>query len=166
MVVGRVQLQYLIAFGCLLTSTAPLLFARIDTSKSFWAFGFPAATLVVVGADFVFAGGSVYVAKLAQASEQSLAGGLFQTLRQLGTAFGLTITTTIYNEALGRTGVDNKLKDPPREALLTGFRAAQWGAFAFPILSALISLVFLRGSGIIGHRSVQETRKQSSAEKV
>ena len=93
--------------------------------------------LVVVGADFFFAGGSVYVAKLAHPSEQSLAGGLFQTLRQLGTAFGLTITTTIYNEVLQHREdivVTDHPTQIPREALLAGFRAAQWGAFGFPIL--------------------------------
>jgi hypothetical protein len=129
------------AFGCLVTSTAPILFALINTSKNYWAFGFPASTLVVVGADFVFSCGSVLVAKLAHPSEQSLAGGLFQTLRQLGTAFGLTITTTIYNEVVKnhladgkRTGVTDDPNNLPREALLAGFRAAQWGAFGFPVL--------------------------------
>jgi hypothetical protein len=100
--------------------------------------------LVVVGADFVFSGGSVLVAKLAHPSEQSLAGGLFQTLRQLGTAFGLTITTTIYNEVTKnvivdgeRVGVSNDPTYVPRVALLAGFRAAQWGAFVFPVLCTL-----------------------------
>jgi hypothetical protein len=97
--------------------------------------------LVVVGADFVFSGGSVLVATLAHPSEQSLAGGLFQTLRQLGTAFGLTVTTTIYNEVTKNADVDAESvggasNDPAdaRAALLAGFRAAQWGASVCPVL--------------------------------
>lgn len=97
----------------------------------------------------MFSGGSVYVAKLALPSEQSLAGGLFQTLRQLGTAFGLTITTTVYNEVIKRrlrvfasdgnvTGEVIDPNNPPKEILLLGFRAAQWGAFGFPVLCTFV----------------------------
>lgn len=147
----------MIAFGCIVTSTAPILFALINTSKSFWSFGLPASTLVVVGADFVFASGSVYVAKLAYPSEQSLAGGLFQTFRQIGTAFGLTVTTTINNEVVRRgmgtvasdgagsanTGPSlSDLSNPTRDVLLAGFRAAQWGAVGFPLLCEYLTSVY------------------------
>ena len=65
------------------TAAGALLFAVIDTHMTYWAFGFPAATIVVVGADFIYAAGSLYIAKISLPHEQSLAGGLFQTMTQV-----------------------------------------------------------------------------------
>ena len=55
----------------------------MDTRITYWAFGFPAATIVVVGADFVYAAGTLFIAKISLPHEQSLAGGLFQTMTQV-----------------------------------------------------------------------------------
>ena len=66
-----------------MTGVAPLLFAVIDTSATYWAYGFPAAIAAVFGADFIFASGSLFVAKVARPNEQSVAGGLFNTLAQV-----------------------------------------------------------------------------------
>lgn len=71
------------AFGCFCTGIAGLLFAVMDPSTTYWAFGFPAAVITVTGADFVFAGGSLFIAKLSLPHEQSLSGGLFQTMAQV-----------------------------------------------------------------------------------
>ena len=60
-----------------------MLFAVINTHAPYWAFGFPAAILSVVGADFVFAAGTLFVAKISLPHEQSLAGALFQTMTQV-----------------------------------------------------------------------------------
>jgi hypothetical protein len=54
-------------------------------SAPYWAFGFPSAILSVVGADFVFAAGSIYVAKVSKPEEQSLSGGIFATMGQVRT---------------------------------------------------------------------------------
>jgi hypothetical protein len=69
--------------GTTLTGVANLLFAVIDVSKSYWAFGFPASIVAVFGADFVFAAGTLFVAKISLPHEQSLAGALFQTMTQV-----------------------------------------------------------------------------------
>ena len=71
------------AIGTLCTAAASLLFALMDTRMTYWAFGFPAATIVVVGADFVYAAGTLFIAKISLPHEQSLAGGLFQTMIQV-----------------------------------------------------------------------------------
>jgi hypothetical protein len=71
------------AIGTLCTGCATLFFALIDTRASYWPFGFPAAILAVVGADFVFAAGTLFVAKVAAHDEQSLAGATFQTMTQV-----------------------------------------------------------------------------------
>jgi hypothetical protein len=70
-------------FGTIFTGLGSLLFALIQPSAPYWAFGFPAATVSVFGADFIFAAGTLFIAKVSLPHEQSLAGGLFQTLTQV-----------------------------------------------------------------------------------
>jgi len=66
-----------------MTGLAPLLFVVIDPTATYWAYGFPTAIAAVFGADFIFASGSLFVAKVARPDEQSVAGGLFNTLAQV-----------------------------------------------------------------------------------
>ncbi|EJD06323.1 MFS general substrate transporter [Fomitiporia mediterranea MF3/22] len=146
-VVGRIPLVVLTVAGTLLTSTAGLLFALIDPNAPYWAFGFPAAILSVFGADFVFACGTIFVAKISLPHEQSLAGGLFQTLTQLGTALGLATTTIVHNTVLR----DN-VQEPIVDAELEAYKAAQWMTFGFGAAGAVIALLFLRGVGPVGNR--------------
>ena len=68
--------------GTLGSTTACLFFALIDPSAPYWAFGFPAAIVSVIGADFVYASGTLFIAKVSLEHEQSLAGALFQTMTQ------------------------------------------------------------------------------------
>lgn len=69
--------------GMALTGVSNLLFAVINPNAVYWAFGFPAAILSVFGADFVFAAGTLFVAKVCLPHEQSVGGALFQTMTQV-----------------------------------------------------------------------------------
>ncbi|TDL21101.1 MFS general substrate transporter [Rickenella mellea] len=158
LVIGRLDVVVLVVIGTVFTGIACLLFAIINPTSAYWAFGFPAAITSVFGADFVFASGTLFIAKISLPHEQSLAGGLFQTLTQLGTAFGLAITTIVHNRVLRREalklGFDTTqpLQGAPAPAQLKSYRAAQWAAFAFPIFGAVLAVVFLRGVGVVGHK--------------
>ena len=75
--------------------------AVIIPEAPYWAFGFPAAICSVFGADFVFASGTLYVSKIVEPNEQSLAGALFQTMTQVNTnvlslAVSFADETTLY----------------------------------------------------------------------
>ncbi|KAJ7852795.1 MFS general substrate transporter [Mycena olivaceomarginata] len=142
LVISRIDFAVLIAFGTTFTAIAALLFAIIEPSAPYWAYGFPAPIVSVFGADFVFAAGTLFVAKVSLPHEQSLAGGIFQTLTQLGTAFGLAITTIVHNAVWGG-GAGN-------DAPLKAYHAAQWTAFGMAVLCTLLAVGFLRGVGIVG----------------
>lgn len=77
----------------MLTATASLLFAVIDAHASYWAFGFPATVVSVFGADFVFAAGTLFVAKVCLPHEQSVAGALFQTMTQVSLVASCNISS-------------------------------------------------------------------------
>ncbi|KAI1786590.1 efflux transporter [Ganoderma leucocontextum] len=139
LVVGHVDLVYLAVIGTLFTGASNLLFALIDPSAPYWAFGFPATIVTVFGADFVFATGTLFIARACLPHEQSVGGALFQTLTQLGTAFGLAISTVVF--------------DASREAQqLAAYKNAMWSGFAFGMVGVLLAVLFLRGVGVVGHR--------------
>ncbi|KAI3610003.1 efflux protein [Moniliophthora roreri] len=147
LVVGRVSLVALMAMGTALTSSASLLFAIIDPDAVYWAFGFPAAITAVVGADFVFAAGTLFIAKVSLPHEQSIAGAL-------GTSLGITISTVVFNRIIQQQS--NQLGVPitevPKPGQLKSYKAAQWTNFAFGVFAALLAVKYLRGVGIVGHR--------------
>ncbi|KAF8621310.1 hypothetical protein AX15_007905 [Amanita polypyramis BW_CC] len=155
-VVGWLPAIYFLSIGTIATGIACLLFAIIKVDATFWAFSFPSTVLTVWGADFVFACGSLFVARVAHPHEQSVAGGIFQTLTQLGTSFGLAITTIINDRVTSRESVrlgvvpDSQNSNVPPEAQLLGYRAAQWTGFAFAMTALVLSLSSFRGVGAIG----------------
>ena len=62
------------------TTIACLLFAIIVPSTTYWAYAFVATIVSVMGADFVFSAGTLFIAKFALPHEQSVAGALFNTM--------------------------------------------------------------------------------------
>ncbi|KAI0833324.1 major facilitator superfamily domain-containing protein [Trametes gibbosa] len=169
LVVGHVPLVYLIATGTLFTGVANLLFAVIDPAASYWAFGFPATIVSVFGADFVFATGTLFVAKVCLPHEQSVGGALFQTLTQVGTAFGLAISTIVFNATLTKEshklGVDvgPSTSSAPRTAQLSAYKDAMWTGCAFGFVGAILSFAFLYSVGVVGDREVKDTSSEKTA---
>ncbi|KAG2147757.1 major facilitator superfamily domain-containing protein [Suillus bovinus] len=165
MVVARLPIVIFVGkfTGSLLTATAAMLFALIDPSVTYWAFSFPSTILIVFGADFVYSSGTIFIAKTSLPHEHSTAGALFQTMTQassIGTAFGLTISTIVFNTAvdsesakLGVT-VNASGTNAPMSAQLVGYKDAQWTSVAFALMGALLGALFLYSVGIVGHQRV------------
>ncbi|KAH9072349.1 efflux transporter [Lactarius deliciosus] len=160
--IGRLDVMYIVATGTLLTGCADALFAVIDPSAPYWAFGFPAACLIVLGADFTFASGTLFIAKVSLPHEQSVAGALFQAMTQIGSAIGVSVSTIVFNSVLRtqsrRLGVvaDAQGDNVPLPAQLKAYKAAMWTGFTFGILCTLLC-VFLRGAGIVGQTHVPDS---------
>ncbi|KAI6099800.1 major facilitator superfamily domain-containing protein [Pisolithus sp. B1] len=165
LVVARLPLVMFVVSGTLITAGAAMLFALINPSATYWAFGFPSTVLIVFGADFVYSAGTIFLAKIANHGEHSVVGALFQTMTQIGTAFGLTITTIVFDRVVSsesaKLGVtlNPEASNAPAAADLKGYRAAQWTAAAFPLLAAILAALFLRGVGIVGHDRRRSERK-------
>ncbi|KJA16451.1 hypothetical protein HYPSUDRAFT_207046 [Hypholoma sublateritium FD-334 SS-4] len=139
---ARIPVVYLVSIGGFATAVSCLLFAVIDPNTTYWAFGFPASILTVLGADFVFSAGTLFISRIALPNEQSVAGALFSTMTQIGTAVGVTVTTVVSNTVSGRLR--------PGEDTIVTYHAAQWTGFAFGIIAAILGVVFFRGVGVVG----------------
>ena len=171
--------------GTLLTGCANIYFAVVDPSAPYWALGFPSACLIVLGVDFTFASGTMFICKVSPQSEQSVSCALFQAMTQIGSAIGLSVSTIVFNGVLraqqsSRLGVpvDQGGDDaPPLVPQLKAYQAAMWTGFAFGMLCGCLKLfptgalglqhfsydfsatflcVFLRGVGVVGETPAQD----------
>jgi len=104
--VGRVDFVILVVTGTAMTALANLLFAVIRVDSPYWAFGFPAAIVSVFGADFVFAAGSIFVAKVSLPHEQSVSGALLQTMMQCCSSEGPSVLPSPPSSSILRWRVD------------------------------------------------------------
>ncbi|KAF9456823.1 major facilitator superfamily-domain-containing protein [Collybia nuda] len=154
--IGRISVVYLVVIGTLGTAISALLFAVIIPSVSYWAFGFPAIAISVVGVDIIFASGTLFLAKISLPHEQSVAGALFQTMTQLGTALGPTVSTVVFNRVTSR--------QPGRRPNLDSYHAAQWTAFAFGVLATILAFIFYKGVGIVGQEKKAKDVESSSGD--
>ncbi|KIY64862.1 MFS general substrate transporter [Cylindrobasidium torrendii FP15055 ss-10] len=137
--IGRLPFVFFMVIGTAGTSLASLLYAFIDDRIIYWALGFPGAIVSVTGADFVFAAGTLFCAKVALPHEQSLAGALFQTMVQLGTSFGITVSTIVFDRL-----------NHPGGPKLPAYHAAMWTGFGFGMLGALVSVLLFWNVGVVG----------------
>lgn len=116
-----------------------------------------------MGADFVFSAGTLFIAKFALPHEQSVSGALFNTMTQLGTAVGVTVSTVVFNSVARKAVPENK--DP-----IFMYKAAQWTTLAFGVigkvslsfsglmashsayLATILGIIAFRGVGAVGTR--------------
>ncbi|KAJ2916092.1 hypothetical protein MD484_g4337, partial [Candolleomyces efflorescens] len=149
---ARVPVVYLAGFGTAATGCASLLFALIDPEKTFWAYGFPAAVISVMGADFVFSAGTLYVAKVSMPHEQSVSGAVFNTMTNLGTAVGVTVSTVVFNQVRERNPED----------ILKSYQAANWTGFSFGMVGMVLSILFFKNVGAVGDRKKKPLEENHS----
>ena len=94
---------------------------------SYWYLEFSAMWLSVLGVDFVFASGSLFIAKFALPYEQSMAGALF-TMFFLKTR----MTTSMPMGSPVFNGVT--LARPPGADMIVSYHAANWTSVAFCLI--------------------------------
>ncbi|KAF6746905.1 efflux protein [Ephemerocybe angulata] len=151
---AHIPVVYLAAVGTAATGCASLLFALIDPEATYWAYGFPAAIISVMGADFVFSAGTLYVAKVSLPHEQSVTGAIFNTMTQLGTAVGVTVSTVAFNQIAQKT--------PDGQDALRSYVAANWVGFSFGMIGMVLSILFFRNVGAVGDRKAKPVSEEES----
>jgi MFS family permease len=97
MVLHKISNKLLMYIGTIAYTAAFLLLAFNRRSSSYWAFSFPAFVLMVVGADLEFNVANMYVMSSLPPAQQSIAGGIFQTVTRLCMTIGFGITTALFN---------------------------------------------------------------------
>lgn len=131
LILHRVSNKLLTGIAALAYTASFLILSFMNAETTYWAFIFPALLLVVVGADIQFNVTNMYVMSSLPPSQQSIAGGIFNTVNKLCNNLGLGISTSVYNSVAAQMTADT-----PR---IRPYLSVYWFAAA----AAGLSLVFV-----------------------
>jgi MFS family permease len=143
--VNKIPAVLIVIISSVLAAISPLLMAVIDPETTYWANAFVAQILQPVSCDCLITVGLIITTEIFPKDKHSLAGAVFNTMYQFGTALGLAIMQIV------STLETKKYADLPRDdALMKGYRASFWTMFAFMLSCALIGGWGLRKTGKVG----------------
>ncbi|KAJ4347096.1 uncharacterized protein N0V89_011033 [Didymosphaeria variabile] len=116
-----------------------------------WAVVFAVAMTAIalspIGADAMFTVSNLVITSVFPAKTQALAGGVFNTIAQIGKSVGLATSGVIAASVTDNSKWADK-QSP--QALMEGYRAAFWYTFAGSVGTALLFSWGLRGIGRVG----------------
>lgn len=147
LIAHKVRADYAVIFGMILTTMASLLMSVIQPEWSYWACAFPAVFLNPVGADALFTVSNLVITSVFPSRTQALAGGVFNTLAQIGKSVGLATSAVIASSVTEHSRFEHK---DSSQALMVGYRAAFWYLFALSGVTGLLLVWGLRGIGRVG----------------
>ena len=84
LLVHRVSANYLVFGGCVISLVAPLAMAFATPTSSYWVSGFLGNVFNPTGADSLFTISNLLITSVFPAKTQALAGGVFNTISQVG----------------------------------------------------------------------------------
>jgi len=111
---------------------------------TYWAAEFPAVTLNAIQVDAFYTIANLLITEAFPDGMQALAGGVFNTVAQIGKAVGLAFSGLVA-ESVGR-----------KYGTLTGYRAAFWFSFGLCIATQMVSFWGLRKVGKVGEKKQSE----------
>lgn len=121
--------------------------ALVDPAWSYWYCSFWAVFLSPVGADTLFTISNLLITSVFPPKTQALAGGVFNTISQIGKSVGLATSAVIANSVTARSGYAEK---GGPQALMQGYRATFWYCFALSVATLGVAGVGLRNMGRVG----------------
>jgi hypothetical protein len=114
-----------------------------------WAYDLPAMVILTLGGDTLYPCLSLLVMKSIPDKDQAMGAAIFQAMGQVGRSIGLAIATAIQLSVTnGQRGLISE-----EEALLQGYRAAEWFSFAIGALSFAVAAYAFRGTGTLGKKA-------------
>lgn len=118
--------------------------AVIQPSWPYWGNAFVAQLLQPVSFDALYTVGLIVITNAFPDHTQALAGAVFNTSAQFGSALGLAVLQVI------STVVTNEADKAEKRALMDGYRASFWAMFGFMGLCTVIGFLGLRKAGRVG----------------
>ncbi|RSL53499.1 hypothetical protein CEP54_010390 [Fusarium duplospermum] len=142
--VHKVPAIWIVTGTSILCAGSPLLMAVIDPSWSYWSNAFISQILQPLSCDALFTVGLIIITDVFPEDTQALAGAVFNTAAQFGTALGLAILQVISTQVTKESDKDKVA------ALMEGYRTSFWTMFALMLLCTVVGLLGLRSAGRIG----------------
>jgi nitrate/nitrite transporter NarK len=147
LLVHRVRADWAVTGSTAISCLSPLLLAISTPGASYWSFAFPAIALNAIGADTLFTVSNLVITASFPEKTQALAGGVFNTVAQIGKSVGLAMSAVLASSITMRSSIADK--ESP-EALLVGYKAAFWYCVALCLATIVSSTWGLRGIGKVG----------------
>jgi predicted MFS family arabinose efflux permease len=144
--VHRLNAHWALQISYFASALSPLLLAVMRKGASYWEFEFLAVALVPIAVDVLYTLSQLIITAEFREDEQALAGGVFNTVAQIGKSVGLAVTAVVASSTSAR--VDPKVSHDDRT--LVGYRAAWWYAFASTIVPMIVTFWGLRKIGKVG----------------
>lgn len=154
-ILSKVKVYYILMWGMLCCAIACLLFAvPIPVGTTYWAFGFPAMCLSVLGADALFPALLLFTAQSLPKEDQALGGATINCVGQVGRAIGLAICTAVQvaiqeSKESGPSAVTGE-GSIGNLAYLSGLRGAMWFSFGTAMVGFFVVAALFRGTGKVG----------------
>ncbi|KAF4232601.1 hypothetical protein CNMCM8980_004848 [Aspergillus fumigatiaffinis] len=142
--VHKVPAFWIATVTSLLCAGSPLLMAVIQPSWPYWGNAFVTQLLQAVSFNALYTIGLIIITNSFPDDTQALAGAVFNTAAQFGSALGLAILQVISTVVTEESGADET------GALMAGYRASFWTMFGFMILCTLLGYFGLRKAGKVG----------------
>ncbi|RYP35318.1 hypothetical protein DL767_003857 [Monosporascus sp. MG133] len=140
--VEKVEVRYLVSYSAVITLASPLLMALVTPSWGYWKGAFIAMLLSPLHPDVLFTVSNLIISQAYPGKSQSLAGGVFNAVSQVGNSVGLAVTAAISSSVTQQNSSD--------DALLRGYHAAFWTCFAAMFLVVPITFFGLKMGGKVG----------------
>lgn len=147
--VYRINAISLVFGAAAITTVAPLLMALSKPTWSYWSATFAAMTLAPIAADTIFTIANLIITNAFPSDLHGLAGGVFNTIAQLGNAVALALSAVVANEVTRRSK-EASGGEEEASALLTGYRASFYFSMAASAAAMCVVAWGLRGSGKVG----------------
>jgi Na+/melibiose symporter-like transporter len=144
--IHRVRANWAIILATLISCVSPILTAVMGPSDSYWEFVFPSIALNALGPDVLFTASNLIITDAFPDRTQALAGGVFNTVAQIGKSVGLALSAVIAASVSAKADHHQ----PEQLVLLEGYQAAWWFILGITALTIVISAIGLRGIGRIG----------------
>lgn len=147
LIAHKVNADKPVLVGNVVSAISPLIVALSNPRASYWEFSFPAMALNAVGADTLFTVSNLVITSVFPEKTQGLAGGVFNTVSQIGKTVGLATAAVI----AASVTADSKYEDKQSpDALFVGYQAAYWYSFALCLLTVVINFWGLKNIGKVG----------------
>lgn len=158
LLVHRISAFYLVVVSMLLSAGAPLLMAVINVQWPYWYDAFFAQLCAPLSADILFTVALLVISDVFPPRTQALAGAVFNTVAQFGNSLGLTVMAVISSvvtkhaasSSSSLSSSSHMADDASPAALIAGYRAGFWAAFAWMMFAFLIGAFGLRRIGKVG----------------
>ncbi len=148
-IVHRVSAHWLILTASTISALGPLVMAFAKPDSLYWSHAFLANFFNPVGADSLYTTANLLITSVFPARTHGLAGGVFNTVAQIGKSVGLALVAVIASSVTKKTNYADK-KSP--DALMVGYNATFWFCFGLILVATMIGVFGLRKAGKVGHK--------------